>query len=194
MDQLRRRMTVLLLIALITIALVIDRIYAFVYFTFVTMCIECTGFIQLLITGESRILGWVAAPAWAVFLGFWIFVRPTFLMFGKTPTLAEDLFMLLPHGVNVLVLLFEPPQYALRSVWPSVLYTATYGFFLCVYHWLGGRDPRGNLVYPFLDFDKPFTPLLVACTPFLVAGIHALGTLQQRLALLQPYQPLGQNA
>lgn len=191
--KMRRKGTILFFIALITLALITDKQYAFVYFTFWTMCVEFVGFVELVMYDKHRILGWITAPAWAVFLGFWIGIRPSFVMFGKPPTVTEDLFMLLPHGFNVLVLLFEPPQYAFRSVWVPMAYTATYVFFISAYHWMGGRNCRGNMVYPALNFDLWWTPLLLFLTIPLVGGIHWIGKHQQRLACLHSYSLVSNN-
>lgn len=188
---LRRNIIVALLCAGILYSLWADGIYAFVYYTFWTLCLQLAAFLEIVWNDKYTILSFASAPIWTVFIAFWVVVRPHLLIHGKPPLPTHDIIMFFPHGVNVLLLLSEPPQYRLCSPIPCMVYNTIYVISLLLYHHAGGRDSAGDVVYEALDFDIWYNNILVLLGIPLVGFIHFLGAYQQKMAM--PYSILDKH-
>ena len=136
---LRRNIIVALLCAGILYSLWADGIYAFVYYTFWTLCLQLAAFLEIVWNDKYTILSFASAPIWTVFIAFWVVVRPHLLIHGK-PTFANARY----HHVfstwcQCTLLLSEPPQYRLCSPIPCMVYNTIYVISLLLYHHAGGR-------------------------------------------------------
>jgi len=148
----------MLFVIVLIFAILRERHYIFIYYTFWSFTIEIIYFTFVVFKVpryyQQLLYNIVMAPSIVVALGFWLLIAPTY----NWKSVNSNIFLsIVVHGINAIAIIIQKKEFLSiisQDFWKPVLFTTLYNIFLPVCIALGGRTKSGSIPYWYAQYDK----------------------------------------